>query len=190
MQLLVAFLSCIFGLFILVLSGTTLCNFSPIQRFVFCTQNRTHFPGRLLLYSIRLVQYRLYWEVELELARFFFIHFHFSTMCLETYSIVSCSTIQRYFSARLCIMTLCVPNVTLHFRYLRRINTHGFCFAIFILEYQKHSMLSHVHLLYFRQKTIQTLDKRIIGLTTYVSSFTSKSKVCTVVCILVRIQPF
>ena len=59
MQLLVAFLSCIFGLFILVLSGTTLCNFSPIQRFVFCTQNRTHFPGRLLLYSIRLVQYRL-----------------------------------------------------------------------------------------------------------------------------------
>ena len=30
MQLLVAFLSCIFGLFILVLSGTTLCNFGPI----------------------------------------------------------------------------------------------------------------------------------------------------------------
>ena len=59
MQLLVAYLSCIFGLFILVLSGTTLCNFSPIQRFVFCTQNWTHFPGWLLLYSIRLVQYRL-----------------------------------------------------------------------------------------------------------------------------------
>ena len=46
------------------------------------------------------------------------------------------------------------------------INTNGFCFAIFILEYQKHLMLSNVHLLYFWQKTMQTLDKRIIGLIT------------------------
>ena len=50
-------------------------------------------------------------------------------------------------------------------------------FCYFHSRVSKNSMLSHVHLLYFRQKTIQTLDKRIIGLTTYVSSFTSKSKV-------------
>ena len=59
MQLQVAFLSCIFGLFILVLSGTTLCNFGPIQQFIFCTKNWTHFLGLLYLQNTTVRTYIL-----------------------------------------------------------------------------------------------------------------------------------